>query len=537
MNREHALQRLSTEEFDVLVIGGGATGTGCALDAQLRGLKVALIEQEDFAAGASSRSTKLIHGGVRYLERAAKEMDLGQVQFVREALLERATMIANAPFLAQQLPLIIPVYSSFDKWYYALGLHVYDWLAGTHNLAQSKRLSREETLAAVPTLKQENLKGGILYWDGQFNDARYAIALAHTAHHNGAVVTNHVQLLGFEKTGNALSVARVRDSLTGNEWQVRARFFLNATGAYADSVRQLANPNAMPRLKPTKGIHIVLPRSIVSGCTAVLIPKTDDGRVVFAIPWQDVVLVGTTDTASDMVANAPPVAQSEVAYLLDHINRYLACKATPQDVLASFAGLRPLLNAQGTPDTKSLSRGHEVEIDSSGLVSVLGGKWTTYRVMAQEAVDVLAEELGVEPVVCTTASHKLYGADGREWQALHARTGWAEDVCRHLSCSYGSAATTVVAIAEHNSALALLVVEGYPYMKAEVVYAVREEMACTIEDVLSRRFRLEVVNEAAARQAAPIVADILAGELQWTEDDKDAQLQHYLDALNKKNAV
>lgn len=527
MNRTSALQRLSAEEFDVLVIGGGATGTGCALDAQLRGLRVALIEKDDFASGASSRSTKLIHGGVRYLERAAKEMDFGQVQFVREALLERGTMIANAPFLARQLPIVIPVYSSFDKLYYAIGLHVYDWLAGTHNLAPSKRLSKEETLAAVPTLQSEHLKGGILYWDGQFDDARYAVALARTAHECGAVVANHVRLVAFEKEGTRISVARVRDELTGAEWQIRARLFLNATGAYADAVRRLANPNTALRLQPTKGVHIVLPRSVVPNDTAVLIPKTDDGRVVFAIPWHNAVIVGTTDTASSTVLNAPPVESSEVAYLLEHINRYFACHATPSDVLATFAGLRPLLSAEGTADTKLLSRGHDVEVDESGLVSVLGGKWTTYRVMAQDAVDVVVRQLGAESRTCTTAQHALYGAVAIQWQDVQQRTGWTEDVCQHVCAAYGCAAREVVAIAESNAAWAQPIVQGFPHRQAEVVYTAREEMACCIEDVLSRRFRIEVLSAETARSAAPVVAQLLAEELQWTEEEVRSAVEQY----------
>lgn len=515
MNRPHAVRRLAEEEFDVLITGGGATGTGCALDAQVRGFKTALIEQEDFAAGASSRSTKLIHGGVRYLEKAARDIDFSQVKFVREALLERAVMIRNAPYLAGHLPLVIPVYSSFDKLYYAVGLNIYDLLAGRHNLAPSRRLDRTETLALLPSLRNDaRLKGGILYWDGQFDDARYAVMLARTAADNGAAVANHVRLLDFEKNAGVLVAALVRDELTGREFRIRAKAFINATGAFADHVRSLARPQARPRLKPTKGIHIVLPREVIPGATALLIPKTDDGRVIFAIPWHEAVLVGTTDSESDTVANAPPVLDEEIMYLLDHLNRYLARPLAPQDVRASFAGLRPLLDAGGVEDTKFLSRGHDVEIDGSGLISVLGGKWTTYRLMAKDAIDVLALRLGAGSPECTTEEVPLYGAvageTGEAVRQLRSRTGWNDDVCRHLYTSYGAAADGIVNIAHERPSLAVPLVQGYPYLAAEVVYVAREEMACTPDDVLSRRLRLATVSSEAARQALPVVEALLA---------------------------
>lgn len=514
MNRPHAIRRLAEEEFDVLIIGGGATGTGCALDAQVRGFKTALIEQEDFAAGASSRSTKLIHGGVRYLEKAAREIDVSQVKFVREALLERAVMIRNAPYLAGQLPLVIPVYSSFDKLYYAVGLHIYDLLAGRHNLAPSRRLDRAATLDLLPSLRDDaHLKGGILYWDGQFDDARYALMLARTASDNGAVVANHVRLLRFDAQDGILSHAVVRDEQTGREIRIRARAFINATGAFADEIRLLANPDARSRLKPTKGIHLVLSREVMPGNTALLIPKTDDGRVIFAIPWHEGVLVGTTDSEYEAVTNAPPVLDEEIVYLLDHLNRYLARPLVPQDVLASFAGLRPLLNSNNEEETKFLSRGHDVEIDRSGLISVLGGKWTTYRLMAKDAVDALALWLGVEMPECRTDNFPLYGTapDGSDAiPQLQARTGWSLEVCSHLYHSYGVAADAIVEIAKQQPSLAVPLAEGYPHLAAEVVYAAREEMACTADDVLARRLRLQTVSAEAALRARPAVEALLA---------------------------
>lgn len=534
MHRPTHLHRARTESFDVCVIGGGATGTGVALDAALRGLNVCLLEADDFAAQTSSKSTKLIHGGVRYLEQAFKRLDWEQFRMVRKGLTERKFLLQNAPHLTRPLALLTPCHSWTERFYYGTGLKMYDALAGKDNLADSHQLSTAEALALIPTLRQETLNGAVLYSDGQLDDARFALALAKTAAASGATVLNHIRAVEFGKTAHGtLQTLRVRDELTGDGFELKSRLFVNATGTAADRVRLLANSTLAPRMRASKGAHLILPQNLLGGDTALLVPKTDDGRVMFVIPWQGHVLVGTTDTEAEPT-DEPVLLENEVAYLLDYVRRYLNVEVSPADVRAGFAGLRPLLQADPNAPAKTLVRDHEVEVDAaSGLVSILGGKWTTYRLMAQDTVDECLRQLGDAPRPCRTATQRLAGGDGFTpdgWQALNLPT----DVAQHLWKKYGTEAADVAGLTRQRPDLAKPLAGGHPFLAAEVVYAARHEMALTVADVLARRLGLEVLDWGAAERALPTVAALLAEELGWSEAQTRAETNAYREHLNRQ---
>ncbi len=524
MNRSASLRRLSTETFDLCIIGGGASGAGCALDAALRGLKVVLIEKTDFAAETSSRSTKLIHGGVRYLEQAFKKLDFGQLRQVRHGLEERHILLANAPHLARPLALLTPVFSWWEGWYYALGLKLYDWFAsGKDNLPASRRLRRAEALARLPALTPR-LRGAVLYYDGQLDDARYCLALVQSASEAGAVVINHAEVIDFQKNEKGKILGAEVINQVSNEGEptliVRARQFLNCTGPFADRLRHLANPGLPPRIQPSKGAHVVLPAACLPGRDALLIPRTPDGRVVFAVPFGAHLLLGTTDETYPDLEKEPLLDKREVDFLLDTLQPYLAQPIDRQLVTAGFAGIRPLIKASAasTSATKRMLRDHEVERDAvSGLFSLLGGKWTTYRLMARDAVDAVCRQMEVT-AACRTADFKLAGAAGYnpgDWKNLRRDFGFEEPVCRHLTQAYGDRAAQVAALTLENESLRKILTPGFPFLCAEVVWAARAEMACTVRDVLARRLRLEIADWAAAAAAAPLVARLLGEELGW----------------------
>jgi glycerol-3-phosphate dehydrogenase len=532
MHRPTHLHRARTERFDVCVIGGGATGTGVALDAALRGLNVCVLEADDFAARTSSKSTKLIHGGVRYLEQAFKHLDWEQFRMVRKGLTERKFLLQNAPHLTRPLALLTPCHAWTERFYYGTGLKMYDALAGRDNLADSHQLSTDEALAFIPTLRKETLRGAVLYSDGQLDDARFALALAKTASASGAAVLNHVRAVRFGKTvDGSLQTLNVRDELTGDFFEINSRLFVNATGTAADHLRLMANPALAPRMRASKGAHLILPKTLLGGDTALLVPKTDDGRVIFVIPWQDHVLVGTTDTEAEPT-DEPLLLQNEVTYLLDYVRRYLDVAVSPADVRAGFAGLRPLLQADPNAPSKTLVRDHEVEVDAaSGLVSILGGKWTTYRLMAQDTVDECLRQLGEAPRPCRTETCRLAGGDGFTpdgWQALNLPA----EAARHLWKKYGTEAVEVVELARQHPALAEPLAGGHPFLAAEVVHVARHEMALTLTDVLARRLGLEALDWAAAEHALPTVAALLAAELGWSKAQAQAQTDAYRQHLD-----
>lgn len=516
----------------MLIIGAGASGAGAALDAALRGLSVALIDRGDIAGETSSRSTKLIHGGVRYLEQAIKKLDLAQLRQVRHGLAERRTVLRNAPHLAHPLAILTPVFSWFEGMYMTIGLTLYDFIAGHDAFPKGRWLNQTQALDKSPMLTRR-MHSAVLYYDGQFNDARYALALAHSADEAGAAVVNYVAVTRFVQENGKIKAATVQDQLTGEMIEVRASVVLNCTGPYADSIRLLANPTLDRRIRPSKGVHIVLPRETLSSDCAILIPKTTDGRVVFAIPFGDKVFVGTTDNDYSDLSQEPVLEPAEVDYLIETVRPYLAKTPNRSAIQAGFGGIRPLI-VSSRADTKTLLRDHEVEHDTtSGLLSLLGGKWTTYRLMAQDAIDRVGELLN-KPLRGSTEMHYLIGGENyrfEDWQTLQNQYKLPAESCQHLMRTYGNRAKQVAQLAQQPT-LSGRLTEDQPFLNAEVVYQVREEMAVTLRDVLARRWRLELANWQLTAQLTPQVADLMAAELGWSDAHRAEQIQAYQNLLS-----
>ncbi|WP_031530096.1 glycerol-3-phosphate dehydrogenase/oxidase [Dyadobacter crusticola] len=537
MNRPDSLERFKNEEFDICIIGAGASGAGCALDAVLRGYKVALIDKKDFASETSSRSTKLIHGGVRYLEQAFKKLDFAQLKQVRHGLEERHIVLKNAPHLARPLALMTPVSSWFEGLYFKIGLQLYDAFATNDTLPKSKWLSKKEVLAKIPTLDPRKLHSGVLYYDGQLDDARYCLAIVQSASEKGAAVANYMEVDGFVKSGTGkINTVNAVDTRSGNKYAIKAKLVINCTGPFADHIRLLANPALPERLRPSKGVHIVLPAKTLNSEYAMLIPKTSDGRVVFAIPFEGATMIGTTDTEYSRVSEEPILNENEKQYLADTLNPYLARPIQLDELRAGFGGLRPLLSADPEKSTKSLVRDHEIELDEkTGLLSLLGGKWTTYRLMAKDTIDE-ADAIFSQKKPCTTDTHVLAGGAGfdtNSWKKLAADYALSEEVSRHLVSKYGSRADQVASIARDNAALFGKLSPEYPYLKAEVVYAVRNEMAITPRDFLARRIRLEITDWKETLNVLPVVAGLMARELGWTEEQEKKELAEYAALIQK----
>jgi glycerol-3-phosphate dehydrogenase len=534
-SREESLRRIAGQSFDVCVIGGGATGTGCALDAQLRGLQTVLVEAGDFAGATSSKSTKIIHGGVRYLEEAIKGFDPAQYHVVNRALHERAVMLRNGPYLSHAKEFLIPCFHWWDAGYYDIGMKMYDWIAGENSIAPSHFLSRHKTLSRLPQVKSESLVGAVAYADGQFDDARYNIALVKTFCEAGGDAANYLRVTAFEKDANGkLAAAEVEDQLSGQKLVLRARVFVNSTGPFADALRDSAAPGISHRMRLSKGSHILLPLDVLSGVDAMLIPKTEDGRVLFALPWMGRLLVGTTET--EVGAHEELLlTKDEVDFMLRQLNQYLEKPVFASQIVSGFAGARPLVS-RGTGDTKRLSRDDELEIDPrSGLISIMGGKWTTYRAMAQDAIDAAQKSLGLAITPTLTRNHQLTGSSGFTplyWRALVETYGVSEPVARHLAEKFGTTAPEVLDLARNNAELAEPIVEGFPAIRAEVVFSAGE-MAVTIEDVLARRIGLEFFSWRAARQAAPVVGRILGEQLRWSSEEARSAIGEYQARIDK----
>lgn len=487
------LARLSAEgPFDLLIVGGGATGAGIAVDAASRGYRVALCEQNDFGKGTSSRSTKLVHGGVRYLEQ-------GDVKLVRDALYERGLLLRNAPHLVYRLPTVLPLYRRWEPIYYRIGLMAYDLLAGRLGFGSSKRLSRAATIAALPTIQQEGLRGGVRYYDGGFDDARLLINLIQTAVEHGATCVNHTRIERLIKEDGKVVGGEAVDQETGTTYEIRAKVVVNAGGPYGDAVRRLADPDAKAWIQPSQGIHLVLDRSFLPGENALIVPKTSDGRVVFAIPWHEHTLVGTTDTGLDQTPLEPTPLRSEIDFLLETINGVLSKPVAEADIRSVFAGLRPLVKKDSSQSTSKLGRDHSVRVDEAGLVTMLGGKWTTYRKMAEDCVNQCIELVGLPPAPCRSKTLPIR-SDGN----IAAKPPFAH---------YGADANAVRDLVASDPVFSERLDSELPYTVGEAVWAIRHEMARTVEDVLSRRLRILLLNAEAARRAAPRVAELLADEL------------------------
>jgi glycerol-3-phosphate dehydrogenase len=494
--------------WDMLVIGGGATGLGALVDAATRGYEVAGLEQHDFAKGTSGRSTKLVHGGVRYLAQ-------GDLSLVLEALHERGLMYQNAPHLVHNQSFIIPTYTWWKGPFYTLGLKMYDMLAGRLGLGPSRLLDREEVIKALPTIQQEGLIGGVRYFDGQFDDARMAISLAQTAIDNGACLVNYCRVIGLIKSGELITGVKVEDLLYKETFTLNARVVINATGVFADSILQMDDPQAQPAIKPSQGIHIVLDEDFLKGNTAIMIPQTEDGRVLFAVPWHGKVVVGTTDTAVKSPSLEPRAMQEEIDFILRTAALYLSRPPQKEDIRSIFAGLRPLAAPkEGETKTKEISRGHKITVSPSGLVTILGGKWTTFRKMAEETIGKAAMVALLPKRPCLTENLPIHG-----YQRTIKKN-------KHHSV-YGSDYTYIKALFDEQAEWKKALHERLPYTAAEVIWATRHEMAQTVEDVLSRRTWALLLDARAAIEMAPAVAALMGKELKKPRSWQKEQIEDF----------
>lgn len=497
MNRPQMCRRARSHAgaWDMVIIGGGATGVGCAIDAASRGYEVLLLEQSDFGKGTSSRSTKLVHGGVRYLEQ-------GNVSLVMEALKERGLLLQNAPHLVSNLGFVVPRYDWWEAPFYGIGLKVYDLLAGKYGFGNSRILSKEETLERLPTINPDGLRGGVIYFDGQFDDARLLINMVATAFEQGATLVNYVPVTGLTRDGGGFVNGVVAVDLeSGEEIRASAKVVINATGAFSDEVRRQADPEAPPMIAPSQGVHLVFDRSFLPGDSAIMVPHTSDGRVLFAIPWHEHTLVGTTDTPV-LCATLEPVAKDqEIDFILSTASQYLAKKPSRADVLSVFAGIRPLVRSGHASNTAALSRDHVIDIDKTGLITICGGKWTTYRHMAEDCITQAAMLAQLPEKDCVTQHLKIHG--------FHPSV----DKFGDLSV-YGSDALEIQQLG-FNARLH----PALPYTESGIVWSTRHEMARTVEDILARRTRALFLNARAAMELAPRIAEIMAAELprdeQW----------------------
>ncbi len=510
MTRTEMIQRLSSQtEWDICIIGGGATGLGTALDAASRGLKTVLFEQYDFAKGTSSRSTKLVHGGVRYLQQ-------GNIKLVMEALKERGRLLRNAPHLVHNQQFIVPNYKWWEKSFYGIGLKIYDKMAGKLGLGPSRFLSREETLQMAPTLDPADLRGGVLYHDAQFDDAKLAMAIALTAAQQQAVLLNYFPVTAFLKMQNKICGVWVRDHFSGKEYEIRSKVVINATGVFTDAVMKMDNPKHAGIIRPSQGIHLVVDKEFLPGEAAIMIPRTDDGRVLFAVPWQDKVVLGTTDTPVNEIKAEPVPLAEEIEFILTHIARYLTRDPQPADIKSMFAGLRPLVKGK-KGKTAAIARDHLVTIGDSGLITVTGGKWTTYRRMAEDVVDIAIKEKGLIAGNCLTENLMLFGCvedpvnDKGVPRYYHYSVDW-------ILKEYNRG----------NKQVFERIHPGAPVTKGDLWLALKQEMCMTVEDFLSRRSRLLLLNARAAMEAAPETARLMAAEL----DKDEAWIQEQINNFN-----
>jgi glycerol-3-phosphate dehydrogenase len=511
MNRYDMLKAAASrkEPWDIIIIGGGATGVGVAVDAATRGYSTLLLEQHDYGKGTSSRSTKLVHGGVRYLEQ-------GNVSLVMEALKERGIMRQNAPHLVSELPFIVPSYSWWEGPFYGIGLKLYQMLSGKYGFGPSQIVSREETLKKLPNVNTEGLSRGVVYYDGQFDDSRLLINMVTTAIEQGGILLNYAKVTRLVKgTDDTIESVTWQDVETGASYTSGARVVINATGPFTDGVRKLAEPDTEPMISPSQGAHIVLDRSFLPGDTAIMVPHTSDGRVMFAIPWHGHTLVGTTDTAIEEATAEPVPMDQEIEFMLSTAALYLEKKPTRADILSTFAGIRPLVKAGGGKNTAALSRDHTIHIDQSGLLTITGGKWTTYRNMAQDCVNHAATLGDLPERDCVTKSLNIHGYHP------HSEKFGARSV-------YGSDAPLIDELVAGDASLGAVLDEALPYIAAEAVWAARHEYARTVEDVLSRRIRALFLNAKAAVRMAPKVAELLARELKKDAAWQSSQLEAFI---------
>eukprot|EP01147_Barroeca_monosierra_P001318 gene1318-5_t len=541
-SREKQLSDLGNKDFDVLVIGGGATGSGVALDAASRGLRVALIEQDDFSAGTSSRSTKLLHGGVRYLEKAMLNMDLEQYGMVKEALRERETLLRIAPHIARDIPILVPIYRWWELPYMYAGLKLYDFIAWMNKKKEDMpvpscyMMGRRATSRAFPQLNTKGLRGGIVYHDGQHDDAGMGLAIALTAAQNGAVVANHVSAIGLlkEHVGEGVSDqtigARARDEITGKEFDIHAKMVINATGCFTDSILKMDNPAQSNVVVPSQGVHIVLPAHFCPPNLGMLEPSSSDGRVIFFLPWAGRVVAGTTDSEVD-VSRTPEPRQEDIDFIISELNKKLCpdLQIQPDNVLAAWSGIRPLVKQPDAANTESLPRTHFVHVSPSGLVTIAGGKWTTYRQMAEDTVD---EALRQRPDIVPsspTRTRQIYLVGGEHYSqtlphSLVSKYKIDMETASYLAARYGDKAFHVLDISQNANHL----VQDFPYLENEIIYACRNEYAITVEDVIARRLRLAFLDNHASLAALDRIVELMATELNWNAAQRRKQKENCL---------
>jgi len=503
------------EPWDIVIIGGGATGLGTAVDAASRGFKTLLLEAHDFAKGTSSRSTKLVHGGVRYLQQ-------GDVSLVFEALKERGLMLNNAPHLVRNLSFVIPSYEWWASPFYAIGLKVYDMMAGKLGLGKSKHLDKEETLKYLPNVEQEGLKGGVIYHDGQFDDARMAVSLARTASYHGCTLLNYVKVVSLEKENDIICGLTAEDMETGETYVIPSKVVINATGVFSDSILKMENHEVKDMIKPSQGTHVVVDESFLPGKNAIMVPHTSDGRVMFAVPWYNRVVLGTTDVLVDNPTFEPIAMEDEIKFIMDTAGQYLVKEPKDEDVLSIFAGLRPLAAPEEgeAMATKEISRHHKILITTSGLLTIIGGKWTTYRKMAEDAVDN-AIMIGALPErKCITETLPIHG------YSQNTNAG------ENPMSVYGVEKEMVEELAKENPLFDGFLSKKLGVKKAQVIWAVRHEMARTVEDMLARRTRALFLDAHESILMAKQTAELMAYELNYNAEWIDQQLKDYTELAN-----
>ena len=503
------LEKSTAQEWDVVIIGGGATGLGAGVDAASRGYRTLLIEQHDFSKGTSSRSTKLVHGGVRYLAQ-------GDINLVLEALQERGLLMKNAPHLVKNQQFLIPNYDWWDAPFYTVGLKVYDMMAGKLGLGPSIHVDKETTLKHIPNLQDDDLRGGVIYHDGQFDDSRLAINLAQTISDNQGFVLNYAKAVALLKDdAGMVAGVEMNDIETGKKYKIRAKSVINATGVFVDSINKLDNPKAKPLVVASQGVHLVLDKEFLQSEYAIMIPKTSDGRVLFAVPWHGKVVVGTTDTLVESTSLEPRALEEEIEFILQNASEYLERSPRRSDVRSVFAGLRPLAAPQDKDEkTKEISRSHKIIVSDSGLITIIGGKWTTYRQMGEDLVNKAMLIGGLKDCVSVTRNMPIHG--------------YVKNVDRkdHLYV-YGADIPKIKTLISEDSSLGLPLHDRLPYIKAEVIYAARTEMARTVEDILARRTRALFLDAQASIEMAEEVAQLLAAELGYDQAWIAEQITEY----------